>query len=382
MEWSYGLLIVGIIFLVVMVHEFGHYIMARIFGVKVEEFSIGIGLSLISFYRYQEGTKVYSHLHLLPIDKPKNVVSTIYSLRLFPLGGFVRLKGAEPSDQTALDSDSFSVQKPWKRFLIFVGGVLMNLLVGVIVLAIAFTGNFHRSGKYHALDNVVDQYFQVAEVDEFMNPEFMVGDEIFAVNGIALSTISELQTMVDYFQKHDFEVEVYRNGELKTIFTQMYFQDLDLKTSMKYTQMIIVENNIQHGLLISLDFAWLVYRESTKSLIKMIGGSFSKEKIATDTTETLVGPIGFGQQVYGLFMESGWYIVLYVFPLFSFAVAYFNTLPIPLLDGGRMAFALYEMIFRRPVNKKVYEYSLLISMLGLLVLFMYICVKDIINLFV
>lgn len=380
MDWVYVLVIVSVIPLVITVHEFGHYIMARIYGVKVLEFSVGIGPSLFSTYL---GTGNIRYFHYLPLKEFANPPqSTIYSLRLFPLGGFVRLKGEEPDDQKAPELDSLYAQKPWKRFLIFAGGVLMNLLVGIVFLAVIKTGKFEKIGHYDVWDNVTYQYFQVTKVDELMNPDFIVGDEIIAINGIPVNTIQEFQEITDYFRQYEFEVDIYRNGEFRTVWMQIYIEDINLQTDLRYIQTNVVQNNFIHGLRFGLGMLWQVYSESTQMLIRMAIKPFKQEVVQVDPDERLIGPIGFTQTVYNLFLEHGWMVVVFVFPFFSFAVAYFNSLPIPMLDGGRMMFELYEIIFRRKVNNVVYEYSMIISMALLLVLAIYVSVKDIINLFV
>ena len=170
--------------LLILIHELGHYLAARIFKVTIKEFSIGMGPRLISY-----------------TSKKTNIA---YSLRIFPIGGFVSMVG---EDEDTEDPNALNKKKPWKRLIIMAAGAVMNISVGVIAMLILVASPAMRIGGT-----------TVAEIDEgyeqIQSSELLVGDRIIKVG----------KTRVHYYQELSYEImnqgyeptdlTVVRNGEI------------------------------------------------------------------------------------------------------------------------------------------------------------------------
>ena len=160
------------------IHEAGHFFAARMFGVTVYEFSLGMGPRLFG-WTGKTGTK--------------------YNLRLFPIGGFVSMKG---EDEEAEGEDSFSQKKPWKRFIIVAAGAAMNILLGLAIsLGLVLCGNIGTT--------VVGGFTEDAVTDEWLK----IGDEIVEFNGTAVHTYYDLRYEIMHDAYEPVDIVVIRNGE-------------------------------------------------------------------------------------------------------------------------------------------------------------------------
>ncbi|MBN2830360.1 MAG: RIP metalloprotease RseP [Candidatus Cloacimonetes bacterium] len=178
------LIFAGALGVLVTVHEFGHLIVAKLFGIYVEKFSIGFGPKIFS---YQGKT-------------------TEYRLSLLPLGGYVKMKG-ENADEKKPDEDSFSQKPWWKRALVTFGGPFFNLILGFLLFALMY-----GLGKTYE-----DQYPVIAEADSLYASYFRVGDEIVTVNGKSVYGFNQITELLHKDKENTFVIE--RNLRKETIQT-------------------------------------------------------------------------------------------------------------------------------------------------------------------
>lgn len=321
------------------IHETGHFVAARACGVAIHEFSLGMGPRLCGFHG-KNGTE--------------------YSLRLFPIGGYVSMKG---EDEDADGEDSFSQKKPWQKFIIVAAGALMNILVAMILcFALSITDGIGS--------NVIGEF----NTDAVSNQWLALGDRVVEVNG----TKTHIATEVAYEILHDgyqpIDIVVIRDGERITLegvsfgtMTEMgvLYGACDFKM---YAAEQTVGNLLKH--------TW--YRSI--STVKMIWESLIDLLIGRVGVEAVSGPVGVTDAMVTA-AKSGSSNFFNLLAVLAMNLGVFNLLPFPALDGGRLVFILYEMIFRRKVPAKVEGAIHTAGMLLLFALMIFVVCKDVMQLF-
>lgn len=291
--------------LLVISHEFGHFILARLNGVKVHEFSIGMGPQLFS----------------------RDTGRTKYSVRALPLGGYVQMQGEnEASD----DPDSFSMKKPWQRFSILAAGSCMNFLLAIVLF---FAVYMMVGFPINVVKEVLPGY-PAAEAG------LLPGDEVIRIDGKTVDSWETLTAAVPSDAGRQFEVVVLRQGE------QLALQ-MTTKKSDDGRQII----GILHETRISVPESAVSALSTTKNITFGIVDFLSQLFRGKASGEGLVGPVGM-VGIVGEASRSGFADLLGVAAIISVNLGIFNLLPFPALDGGRLIFVLYEMIFRKPFNRE------------------------------
>lgn len=334
------LLIFGIL---VLVHEFGHYITARMFGVGVHEFSIGMGPKLFGW-------------------KGKH---NPFNIRLFPIGGYVSLVGeTEEEDDPTLREKSLLFKPKWQRFIVMVAGVAMNIIIAFGVMTIV------TSTQEMYASTIVGEFKENATSDE----KLMINDEIVKVGSTNVKVYSDLAFAIMNEGNVPVDVVVIRDGNRVTV-EDVVFPEMTEKGiifgSVDFLVMPI-EKNIGSVLYQTWFQTTSTIKLTVRSLMDTFSGRYGMEGVS--------GPIGVGEQV-GEAMTMGWESVAMLFVLLSMSLAICNLLPLPALDGGRILFLLIEAIIRRPLPKKFENAAITISMVLVLILALVIALKDILNLF-
>ena len=355
-----AILIFGVL---IAVHELGHFLAAKACGVRVNEFSIGMGPTIFHTTKGE----------------------TEYSLRLLPIGGFCAMEGEdeESDDPRALEKQGF-----WKKLLIFVAGAAMNFLTGLLIMLCLYAGA---------------QGFYTAEIVE-LDPAFpqqgengiMVGDVIWAINGERIYLKSDVSTVlgvVDLDENGTIEMTVKRGGEkLKRTLTLQTYTDENGAEVRRYgfTYGGIVEATplvrLQYSWYNTLDFVRLV----RMSLMMLVSGSAGLDDLS--------GPVGIvstikdvgeeaqeeaeknNQNGFAAAAES----ILYFGALIAVNLAVMNLLPLPALDGGKVFFLVINTlalaIFKRQIPPKYENYIHMAGFALLMALMLFITFHDVMKL--
>lgn len=342
------LLTVLVFGVLIFVHEFGHFITAKLFKVKVNEFSLGMGPKLFGFGKGE----------------------TKYNVRALPIGGFVSMEG---EDEESDDPRAFRNQKVYKRILICSAGVLMNFLLGIII-AISLIAT--SSSQYLAsttISNVIDE-----------NSPLKVGDKIVSISGYNILVGEDISFGVSRSDptgkteliELETEFVVLREGKRVTLekvnpFTRV--KDDEDNEEDRYSFYVNPEkksffNVIRHGFFEAISYI----RTTVLGLSDLITGRVG--------IEGLGGVIKVGQVV-GEAAKYGIANLLTLAALLSVNLGVMNLLPIPALDGGRIVLLIFEGIFRKPLNNKVEYFLIAASMILLYLLMIFVAVKDIISIF-
>ena len=328
---SLGNFFIGIIvfFIIVLIHEFGHFIIAKLSDVKVEEFAIGMGPKLIGSQRGE----------------------TLYSIRAIPIGGFCRLTG---EDGESNDSRAFNKKPIIIRIAVIIFGPLMNFFLAILIFSLVIT--------------------QTTTINEVMEDKpayeagIAKGDKIIEIDGVKITTWDEVKPLISRSGGEPIEIVLNRHGNLKRM------------------QIIPIEENLEEGPIIgikpSLSVAGLSLGQGIKAtvgtsvsmvdfLIKLFTGRASTDEVA--------GPIGIFVVVNEV-AKFGFLYVLELMAILSLNLGIINLLPIPALDGGRLMFLFLELIRRKPMEAEKEGFIFFIGFVMLMFLALIIAYKDLIKL--
>lgn len=334
--WPYALALVAFLFLIV-IHEFGHFIAAKLLGVRVNEFAVGFGPKILN----------------------KKGKETEYSLRLVPLGGYCAMEG---EDEESADEKAFCKKKAWKRFLIVIMGATFNIIFGIILVGVTLLPQ-----KAYTT-TVVAEFTETATSN--IDGGLKVGDKIIEVEGRKIFTTYDLSYNFSAVSDGNLNLRVLRNGE-----------KVDLKNVPFKTETVEGYN------VISVDF-WVKGQKPTVtsflsqtvktsvsysrivifSLADMLGGRYKVSDIS--------GPVGVTDAISQAVKTSAMDLIG-IMALITINLGIMNLLPIPALDGGRLVFILIEMIFGKPVPQKYEKWVHAIGLIVLLTFMALITLKDI-----
>lgn len=394
-------LLIAVLFfgLIIFIHELGHFIFAKAFGVKVNEFALGMGPTLFK----------------------KQGKETKYALRLFPIGGFVSMEGEEEESE---DKRAFCNQKPWKRMIILAAGATFNLILGFIV-CIFLVGSeeyvgtntilqFHEgsvsSAQLKANDKILEidgkHIFSGYDVSFLMQRngsgkyDFTVlrdgeklelkdvpfakrtsgnfgynekceinsvsaklkkvglkdGDTITEVNGEKVETGEQLIAAIQADKDYIYNLTVKRDSE------SLKFEDVEFMTVTVFDFVRLgEEKNVLNVLEGAFGYALSMGRMVYLSLFDLLRGQYGLNDLA--------GPIGTISVITDIAQESvsttNWSQLFMIMAMITINIGLFNLLPVPALDGGHLFFLLIECIVRKPIPQK---YESWIHAAGLVIL--------------
>lgn len=336
-KWT---ILIAILFfgVIIMVHELGHFTFAKLFKVKVNEFSMGMGPKLFS---RQKG-------------------ETRYSWRLFPIGGYVSMEG---EDEESEDERAFNKKPCWQRIVIVVAGALVNIFLGLILVAITLGISDNLSGTNYIHSFRVDTQ-QVAEYNGLKSQ-----DKVIKVDGRRVLYYTDVMYLLSRTDgKADFVVE--RDGE------KIELDDVQINES----QIIILGVDKSLGTMFADTFkqSASICRMVWLSLFDMVTGKYSINDVS--------GPVGVVDFVSDAAQESvktsDYTGLLTMMSLITINIGIFNLLPLPALDGGRLFFLFIELIRRKPINQKYEAWVHGAGMVLLLLFMVAITFKDIYTLFI
>jgi regulator of sigma E protease len=335
-------------------HELGHFLVARLFGVGVERFSLGFGPRIFG----------------------KKIGITDYRISAVPLGGYVKMVGEEPDAEVA-PADvpiSFTHKHVLKRFLIVAAGPAFNILLAILI----FYGIFQISGTV-ILKPVIGEAQSGTPAQA---AGLAKGDEILSIDGRGLESWDEMATIIAASKGEPLEVTFRRDGmnqnvtvipELKTT-KNIFGEDIP-----RYVIGITAAGEIFSKRLSPLG-AMTESVVQTYNIAELTVVSVAKIIQGTVSTKTIGGPIMIAELA-GQQAKLGATNLLFFIALISVNLAILNVLPIPVLDGGHLLFFLIEMIIGKPVNMRIREVAQQAGMFVLILLMVFVFYNDITRIF-
>jgi len=398
--------VIFVLGVLVFVHEFGHYAMAKLFGVRVEVFSLGFGKRLWGFQRGE----------------------TDYRVSLLPLGGYVKMAGENPMEDRTGDPGEFMSHPRWQRFLIAIAGPAMNIILAIAVL----TGVFMFRHDYPAyLKRPVDVVIvdpgspaekagirlgdRITRIQSIQNPtweQFLVnvsinpgqpvdvtvrrgpqslnvtlvpdakgpdrvgdvgletpevvglvdsgspaekagiqpGDVLADVNGTPIKAVPDLLAVMQEAKSNPVQLRLFREGQPLTLTVTPQLLSTPGSSERKYRLGMLTAQIERLPFSSALSTAYEDCKENSLLIFKLVGKMLEHPK----QVQQLSGPIRI-MQVSGAAAMEGWPTLLKIMSLISINLAVFNLFPIPILDGGLMLMLLIESIMRRDIKQEIKE---------------------------
>ena len=340
---------------VIAIHEFGHFTVAKLCGIQVNEFSIGMG----------------------PVLWKKNHKGTQYSLRALPVGGFVALEGEEspesqqaeaahtvqeqPAPETEASVQSTGVplnEAPvWQRALVMVAGAVMNFVLGFVVLVVLIAAqNEPITSK---------TIYAIQDGALCGQTGLQAGDKVLAVNGRRCFVANDILYELVRTRSYSADFTVLRDGQKVQLPGVQFdtWQDEQGETHMSIGFSVYGLEKTPGNVLREASNSVLYYgRIVFTSLIDLLRGR--------ESINNLSGPVGIVSAI-GQAASYGWQDLLELLALITVNLGILNLLPIPILDGGHIVFFTLEMIMGRPVSATAREWSAKVGMallLGLMIL--------------
>ena len=334
----------------ILVHELGHFVAAKLSGVQVNEFSMFMGPALWK----------------------KQIGETLYAIRLVPIGGYCAMEG---EDEDTDNPRSFQKAAWWKRLIILVAGAAMNFLIGIALIVAVYLP------VQQVVDPVIASFEEFATVDD--GDGLQVGDRIVAIDGEKVFVYSDFSMLLSLNPGdfHDIEVE---RGNQRVLLSDFYMERHEVPQENGSKQLLYGMNFSLKEMNFSekLEYAWLQCMDTVRLVRLSLGMLLSGQAGLQDMS----GPVGIVQQMSDVAQSSATTLdallnMLYFGAFIAINLAVMNLLPIPALDGGRVVGLLLttavEAVTHRKINPKYEGYlhgAGMIFLLGLMAIIMF---KDI-----
>lgn len=347
--WFISLLVlIFILGIIILVHEFGHFIWAKIFKVHIYEFSIGMG------------PIIFTHKGKDKID---------YNIRAIPIGGFVSMAGEVYEDDNKINKKALMCNKPWwQRLIILVAGVTNNFIMALIFLffmALIWGGE--------TSDLVIDQIQEGSAISEV---DIQVGDKLLEVDGKKVTSweIAQIRLIMETEDNEHTLTVQEPDGSLKKVNVTPNIEEVNGVETPRYG--FSVNQEIMTGFGNSIKYAFHKFGNIVHSMALTVGGLFN----GSISLNALSGPVGM-YEVVDQSMSYGISQIIYIIAFLSINVGFINILPFPAFDGGRVLFLIIEKIKGSPVNSKIENAFHMVGFVLLIILMIYITIQDVFRFF-
>jgi regulator of sigma E protease len=318
--------------LVILLHELGHFSVAKFVGIKVNEFAIGMGPKLLQ----------------------KTKGETLYTLRLFPIGGYCKMEG---EDENSDDPRSFNKVSPLARIAVVAAGAIMNFVLAIIVFTIVS----------YSIGTPSTTISQIIENSPAEKVGILPGDRITWINGMKIKNWDDItETISKSDPSEEMNIVLNRNNIEKSFYLKPIVDEGRTLIGIipKYDKSVI--SAIQGGLDNTIFF--------TKVMFDFVKSIFKGEVSTSD----LSGPIGVINEI-GKAADTGFTNLLFLLGFISINLGFFNLLPIPALDGSRIVFLLIELVRGKPIDPDKEGFIHMIGFFLLIALMLVVTYKDLIR---
>jgi regulator of sigma E protease len=315
-----------IFLLLILVHELGHFVSAKLVGIRVQEFAIGMGPTI---FKKEKG-------------------ETVYSVRALPIGGFCKMEG---EDEESEDERAFGNKGIPQRFLVLVSGAFMNILIGFFLFVILMLT------QQQTYVPIVDT---VIEGSPAQQAGLTPGDRVIRLNGSKINIQNDFAFEMSRYSGGEISVEYLRNGQKESV-SLVPMQDKSGRYLIGFTNSV-VDLTFTSRIADSYYMTLFTSKVVVVSLGDLIGGRVSYKEMS--------GPVGIVQHI-GEAAKTGILNLISLTAFITINLGVFNLLPVPALDGGRLLFLLIEAVRRKklPAEKEGLVHFIGFALLILLMIF-------------
>ena len=343
MKVLYVILAILIFGVLILIHEGGHFLFARLFKVTTREFSIGMGPAIFS--------------------RKSKKTGIAYSLRLIPFGGYVSMVG---EDEDSDDENAFCKKPVWQRIIITAAGAAMNIIAGILVMTILVS-------TVMTLGSTEIHSFR----EESLSSEsgLNVGDRIVKVERTRVHTSNELEYEISRKGYEPIDLTVVRGGETIVLEDVVFPQTQQSGVTFGQTDFYVNAEEKTFGSVLkhSVCISWSTIKMVWESLYDLLSGRYGFNAVS--------GPVGVTQAMTEAASQSAADFI-YLAVVITMNLGVMNLLPLPALDGGRLVFLIIEGIRRKPLSRNVEGYIHFAGFVLLMILMVVIMAKDIVGLFI
>ncbi len=329
----------------VIIHELGHYVAARLFGVKADEFGFGFPPRIVGVVKDRGRWKIVSPRDHTPY------AHTIWSLNWLPLGGFVRIKGEQ--DDGMNDPDSIHAKPIWQRIVIIAAGVIMNWFLAVTLFSIIFSlGTVAALTDIPAHARIAHRSIVITHVLEnspAAKSGIETGDELLRIGGTVPVSAENARTAISASGVRSTVLTVKRDSkELTLTMTPVYLAEIKKQgIGVALEDIGTVSFPLPQAILQSV----ILTADLTRGIVVALG-DVVRQLFVGKVAQDLSGPVGIAV-IANRIAKQGITPFLQFAALLSVNLAVINFLPIPALDGGRVLFLAIEKIRRRPISRHI-----------------------------
>lgn len=346
----------------IVLHELGHFLIAKKFGVKVEEFGIGLPPRLFG----------------------KKFGETIYSLNLLPFGAFVRIYG---EDEKISDSKSFSQKPIWQRSLIVLGGVVAFWFISIILLTIIFALGFPTSVSDEENANLINPKVEIVYISKNSPAEevgLRIGDDIkelsVAGNKFPINKVKDFQELIKKYQGQEVFLKIEREKETLEIkiLPRANPPEGEGPLGVGLTRTALKSYPFYLAPIKGIEETFYLTKEVILGLIDVFKNLLVGKGLPAGAE--FIGPVGMGSLMFKI-AEMGFIYYIRFVALISIYLAVFNLLPIPAVDGGRLLFLGIEKIRGKALNQKVEQTINSFFFILLIILMIIVTYRDLTRIF-
>jgi regulator of sigma E protease len=334
----------AVIVICVVIHEGGHYAAAVWRGVQVHEFAFGMGPCVIS-------------------KRAKN--GTLWSWRLLPIGGYVRMEGEEDEPRPGDSPDparSFNVKRPWERFVIIAGGAFMNIVLAWALMAVFLSANPVLDQKSPVIGKLMPGY-----PAESMGAR--PGDRVLSINGQKISEWPQIRQTLQKLDTDEVSIVVMRDGGEVTLSGTVPFAP-EQGARLWGVQPSTIRYPVHQAVLRSVGHCW-------DMTVMMLGGLW--KMITRQMAWDVSGPVGIAKMAGDAASQGLWTFITFL-AVINMSLGIMNLLPLPALDGGRLVFLFGEMLSGRKFPERWENRIHLVGFVLLLTLIVLVTWQDIMKL--
>jgi regulator of sigma E protease len=332
----------------VLIHEFGHFIVAKRIGVRVEKFSFGFGPKLFSVKKGE----------------------TEYLISAIPLGGYVKMSGDEPGETLTGDRKEFLSRKISERFNIIFAGPLLNYILAFLIFSVIFM--FGSPTLTTEVGSLLSDY-------PAAKSGILVGDKVTQVDGKDVKYWENMTVLIHNHLEGPVRLKIERSGKPMELQIQPVVREVkDIFGKTNRIALLGIApsqkiENVRYGFIESFGMGFKKLADLTvityKALWSIVTGRMSLK-------ESMTGPIGIFI-ITGKAAQMGFIYLLHLMGLLSASLAIFNLLPLPVLDGGHILFLIIEKLRGRPLSMKSQEVISNVGVAFLILLTVFIFYSDI-----